>query len=294
MRIYIVLAVLFRMSAELLVCQIPDIPNYFPLSIGNKYIRYESSTAPPLPSQPTVFAGDLVLRDTFNIGGKNYFYFPGLYFGKDTVTAAIGGRVYYHHQGTDQLYYDFTARVGETWQLALPFTSTQSLIFIATLLSKTDTVQVTAGRFTNCLRIKFRAIGTSLEYTDWLAPSVGLVFHGSQIPWELHEALVNGIKYPGLVGINEISRTLDFTLYQNYPNPFNPSTLIQYAVPADGFVSLKVFDVLGKEVITLVSGFKAAGTHQALFDAPTLPSGVYVSRLEFGGGSVNQKMLLVR
>jgi tetratricopeptide (TPR) repeat protein len=80
----------------------------------------------------------------------------------------------------------------------------------------------------------------------------------------------------------------------NYPNPFNPSTIIRYTLPENGHTSLKVFDLLGREVAILVNEFKVAGTHEARFDASSLPSGVYVYRLEIAGKSLVQKMTLLR
>ena len=93
-----------------------------------------------------------------------------------------------------------------------------------------------------------------------------------------------------------------FALYQNYPNPFNPVTSMQYAVTGDQFVSLKVYDVLGKEVATLVEEKKPAGVYRVSFDASALMSGVYfvkmrVGSLAPGAGQVfvaTRKILLVR
>jgi subtilisin family serine protease/tetratricopeptide (TPR) repeat protein len=80
----------------------------------------------------------------------------------------------------------------------------------------------------------------------------------------------------------------------NYPNPFNPQTVIRFVLPVDGQVSLKVVDLLGREVATLVSGFRRAGSHQVEFEAGGLASGMYLSRLEAAGSVVAQKLLLVR
>jgi|GEM_PF-5564563 len=86
----------------------------------------------------------------------------------------------------------------------------------------------------------------------------------------------------------------DISLHQNYPNPFNPSTKIQYSLPEDGVVSLVVCDMLGREVTTLESGFKRAGTHEAMFDASRQASGVYVYRLYAGGATLNRKMMVIK
>jgi hypothetical protein len=86
----------------------------------------------------------------------------------------------------------------------------------------------------------------------------------------------------------------EFRLEQNYPNPFNPSTRIAYSVQGSGFTSLKVFDILGREVATLVNELKQAGTYEVNFDASKLSSGVYMYRLQSAGLSVTRKLLLTR
>ncbi len=86
----------------------------------------------------------------------------------------------------------------------------------------------------------------------------------------------------------------EFTLHQNYPNPFNPSTNIQFDLVRAGEVSLKVFDVTGREVATLVDGTMTAGAHVVSFDGNSLASGVYFSRLEMNGISMSRKMVLLK
>jgi len=86
----------------------------------------------------------------------------------------------------------------------------------------------------------------------------------------------------------------EFTLAQNYPNPFNPATKIEYSIPGDRFVELRVYDVMGSEIITLVNEQKTAGTHSVLFDASNIPSGVYFYTLTAGDFVSTKKMMLVR
>jgi len=74
-----------------------------------------------------------------------------------------------------------------------------------------------------------------------------------------------------------------FALEQNYPNPFNPSTKINFSLAVDSKVSLKVFDVLGQEVVTLISSDLVAGTHNVDFSAASMNSGVYFYRIEATG-----------
>ena len=85
-----------------------------------------------------------------------------------------------------------------------------------------------------------------------------------------------------------------FSLEQNYPNPFNPVTTISYSLPVSQRVTLTVFDVLGREVARLVDGRKTPGRHEVVFDASTLPSGVYLYRLEAGPYIETKKLLLAK
>ena len=86
----------------------------------------------------------------------------------------------------------------------------------------------------------------------------------------------------------------EYSLGQNYPNPFNPSTIIKYQVPNEGFITLKVFDVLGREVMTLVQEEKTQGRYEVRLDGSNLASGVYIYRLEAGNLVFTKKMLLMK
>lgn len=94
----------------------------------------------------------------------------------------------------------------------------------------------------------------------------------------------------------------NFDLQQNYPNPFNPNTVIGYQLSVTSNVMLKVYDVLGNEIVTLVDEKKPAGTYEVTFDASGLPSGVYFYRLHAGNSTTSsgqsfvetRKMLLMK
>ena len=85
-----------------------------------------------------------------------------------------------------------------------------------------------------------------------------------------------------------------FELAQNYPNPFNPTTTIQYQIPASGFVSLKIFDLLGKEIAVLVNSPQEPGKHSVPFNASHLTSGVYYYKLQSGMYTQVKKMQIVQ
>ncbi|MBM4159300.1 MAG: T9SS type A sorting domain-containing protein [Ignavibacteria bacterium] len=97
----------------------------------------------------------------------------------------------------------------------------------------------------------------------------------------------------------EISRTnsvipFEYKLSQNYPNPFNPVTKIQYSLPKAGFVTLRIYDILGREVRTLVNEYKNAGRYITEFDGSNLSSGVYFYKLEVNGFKDVKRMMLIK
>lgn len=99
---------------------------------------------------------------------------------------------------------------------------------------------------------------------------------------------------PGEVEEVEVLLPGRFTLYQNYPNPFNPSTAIKYRLPSTGFTTLKVYDLLGREITTLVEGEMSAGDHSTVWNAASVSSGIYFYRLQAGGHSAARRLILLR
>lgn len=99
-----------------------------------------------------------------------------------------------------------------------------------------------------------------------------------------------------LTGISVAAPVLPagFELRQNYPNPFNPSTSISYGISRGGFVTLSVYDILGREVATLVNGYEQPGVYTVGFDASALSSGVYSYRIQAGGFSRARAMVLLK
>ena len=96
------------------------------------------------------------------------------------------------------------------------------------------------------------------------------------------------------VSVNEEIRKFDYILLQNYPNPFNPSTQISYQISEFSFVTIKVYDVLGNEIIALVNGEEPAGNYSVEFSPGNLSSGIYFCRLQTENYSKLIKMLLVK
>lgn len=95
-------------------------------------------------------------------------------------------------------------------------------------------------------------------------------------------------------GISNNSTVAEYNLFQNFPNPFNPSTSIKFDIVKSGYVSLKVYDMRGKEVKTLVNGYRQSGNHEINFNAEGLSSGIYYCRLETSDYSSIIKMSLLK
>jgi photosystem II stability/assembly factor-like uncharacterized protein len=102
-------------------------------------------------------------------------------------------------------------------------------------------------------------------------------------------------RYTGTTGVeNNDNSPKDFSLMQNYPNPFNPGTVIRYQLPVASQISIKVFNVLGNEIATLVNDYKPAGNYNVDFNAANLSSGVYFYSLTAGSFTETKKFILLR
>ena len=103
-----------------------------------------------------------------------------------------------------------------------------------------------------------------------------------------------------ITGVEDLEIPKEYSLSQNYPNPFNPTTTIQYTIPLlggderGGLVTLKIYDILGNEVTTLVNEQKAPGNYSVKFDSSDLSSGVYIYALKTGMYSSIKKMTLLK
>lgn len=128
----------------------------------------------------------------------------------------------------------------------------------------------------------------SYSYTDRNLASGSYSYRLKQIDYN------GNVEYHNLNSEVVIGIPTAFSLRQNYPNPFNPSTTINFDMPKDGFVTLKVYNTSGKEVASLVNETRAAGYHTVSFNAANLSSGVYYYRLESEGVSKVMKMALIK
>lgn len=140
---------------------------------------------------------------------------------------------------------------------------------------------------------------------SWVQKNEGLLLYGTNVE---SLCILNNYIYAGgdeggvyrrplseLIGIQSISNEIpkSFSLYQNYPNPFNPSTSIKFDIPKAGNVSLKIYDITGKEVYS-INEFKSAGQYEFTFDATNYASGLYFYKVESGLFIETKKMVLIK
>ena len=146
--------------------------------------------------------------------------------------------------------------------------------------------------------IQFGGTDTLELGKEYLAAGFGLAFaliEGGSAPY-LSGAIIDGVQWgEPIVGVKETpNKPAQFSLHQNYPNPFNPVTRIQYFLPVSTDVSLRVYDILGREVGILVDGFVEAEVHETVLNGKELSSGVYFYRLEARGFVKSKKLLLMK
>ena len=135
--------------------------------------------------------------------------------------------------------------------------------------------------------------GTTTEIHNYSFTDDLLGVSSSKLFYRLKQVDYNGsFEYSDIVEV-DIAPSI-YSLSQNYPNPFNPTTKIKYSIPNSGIVTLKVFNVLGKEVATLVNEEKPAGSYEVEFNGNELPTGIYFYQLKTGNYSETKKMILLK
>ena len=117
----------------------------------------------------------------------------------------------------------------------------------------------------------------------------------TQYGYSLYEFQIHGTLTTGVTAVSEADElSREPSLAQNFPNPFNAVTAIIYRLPAAGFLTLKIYDLLGKEIATLVNGERSPGTYTVRWDASNLPSGVYVCKLKSGVFTATKQMVYLK
>jgi hypothetical protein len=193
---------------------------------------------------------------------------------------------------------------GPIWESQNAYHGTQDIAW-ADIDEDGDPDLATAEFSTGQFRIYLNRNGQLDQTPSWQydSPNVGTALAFGDINRDGHVDLIIGVSgqpcvsafYSQLVtGVGEQRMPVEFALRQNYPNPFNPSTRIRFQLSTTSFVTLRVFDVMGREVATLVNEERKAGSYERVFDGNTLAGGVYFYRLVAGGFVATNKMVLLK
>ncbi len=293
--LYLILSLITTCDA---VAQINPDSSYYPLHVGDYWIYGRR-----LPTDTIKVTGDTLMSN-----GKKYFTvqmkhwqvnpYPTLYERVDSS----GNTWLYDDTNRDNdttttelIMEKFSAQVMEPWIGYRPFFGDSSRIIRREIGS-------VGGDSISVVRILYGKLPeANYDQNSMLkfAQGIGIVYIRINIglPDSLMTARVNGKTY-GIVNKvddkNENSIPSNFELSQNFPNPFNPSTTIAFRIPRKSFASLKVFDVLGREMRVLVSEQKEPREYSVSFDATNLPSGIYFYRLIAHGHTETKKMILLK
>ena len=180
---------------------------------------------------------------------------------------------------------------GESWKAA----STKTIQWDAYLTGKLN-IAYSTNNGTNWIAVA-QNIEDSLGKYEWTVPNTPST--NCIVALQLLSTM-ELIKSPSTFTISAASGVesdfvpLSYSMQQNYPNPFNPATSIKYQIPKSGLVNLKVFDLLGRELTTLVNENKIAGFYEINFDASKLASGIYIYQLKVNDFTSSKKMILIK
>ena len=273
----------------------------YPLHIGD-YWQYKVTVDSDFNTEDTIYYSNReVLRDTIMPNGEVYKKIfdsriltlqPYRYLRIDSTTGCIYNYDPYGNYNNDELLRDSLKMMeGDS------FMAEDGYTIICTLV---DTIELFAE---NRLRKHFYFPLIPIYGEHKYVKGVGETYRWEHsepivrvdIYSELTYAKINGEEFGQLVNISD-NRTgkYSYTLLQNYPNPFNPSTKIKYQIPDLSFVTIKVFDVLGNEIATLVNEELLAGEYEVDFNATILTSGIYFYQLNSADFIQTKKMILLR
>lgn len=190
-----------------------------------------------------------------------------------------------------KLVYKLDAQLGEAWLVDSGGPRVAQLI-------DTGTTQI-FGRQVSYVDIQYGYLNDFPDTVWWdvrsLARGFGLIYAQLEPmgPVGLAGAIIDSVRYGFIVNVPEpIELPRSYILQQNFPNPFNPSTTIRFSIPHETLVRLQIFDLLGREVQTLISQELQGGTHSVVWDASQHASGVYYCRLQTNEIILTRAMLL--
>lgn len=267
-------------------------PNFLPLNIGNEY-QFNGR------NQQEYYFGKIE-KDTLYPNGKLYFTLPDRCFEFGNTRVDSNGNVlsvskrFFGGDPEEQMLFKADAVLDEVWPVAWNFNPVIDTGYAKCIYVDSGFIFGKNRLIKGVLIFDF----SYYYYYFWLAEGIGLVRtafdDGSGL--DINYAKIDGKIYGTLVSVENEFPLLpsEFNVSQNYPNPFNPSTKIIYSIKQDDLVTLKIYDILGREIRTLVNEFVPAGNYEVEFDASLLPSGLYIYKIQSGNFTDAKKMLLIK
>ena len=266
---------------------------YFPLQIGNCWQFTEGQN---------IYKESRIVCDSIMPNNKKYAKIEGVYLNGYYRTE--GSKVYLYQsvlKNLETVFYDFSLSVGDTVsRIVYPGTT-----HIITVNSK-GTMKILGQQY-NYLRFFRDDVKSTADGYYYVVYGLGLVSYvGELMYYSCTGAIIDGKQYGVILNVTNPAYNipLQHSLSQNYPNPFNLETTVEYTIPANvkgetTKVTLKVYDLLGREVATLVDEYKQAGNYRVTFNVKTpymasLPSGVYFYRLRADSYSETKKIILMK
>lgn len=245
--------------------------DYFPLAVGNRW-TYTNSYDTSYKWIKTVY-------NTTRINGKLCYLYGVQNSFADTLFKDSVGNVWKYSFGNERLWFDFTLGDGSTYIYKV-FDKDTMFVHVRKNLEE----DVPAGHYNECIDLFFDIpylIDDERGYA--FAPDVGII--------KEYGAWANS----ALLRFEIVNiLPLEPTLYQNYPNPFNLYTRICFDIPRTSQTSLKIFDILGREIATVVDELKYPDSYNVLINSSMLASGVYIYRLKVADRILSRKFMVMR
>lgn len=288
------LAVLATGSLAVASAQPPNPRSFFPHGVGDRWDYWNSGYG---------YSSEIITRDSIGADGSHTLFYDHYSF--PTYRIDTSDYVFYVPQppspGPNSLFYKLGADSGEAWR-CVPPEAGREWGWVARVESRIVFFRPTVVKVFQFGPVHPDSSPTGYPYVlveDWLASGFGLVYRWMEPYYiaSLRGCIIAGDTF-GI--ITSIRTTEDFGvpheyhLKQNYPNPFNPSTEITLLFPQAAFLTLRVFDLIGREVGVLAEGNFPAGKHRFIWNAGGFPSGVYFCRMQANGNVHTIKMLLAK
>lgn len=280
----------------------------FPLSVGNEWTYYCYGVSYDKATEYFSFSyKNKIVSDTISSSGQHYYKYvfikqysygamDSCWLRIDSLTSKIYGT--YSIGGEEITFFDFRAYD------IIDYEPEESGYL--TFVDQSDTLLWNRRR--EMRKFFYASLWIQEKY---LVQGLGQIYRHDEFDFgdathKLLGCVINGVVYGDTVLVdvsdNVATTPIEFQLFQNFPNPFNPSTTIKYSIPSETnghalsrqFVTLKIHDVLGREITTLVNEEKSSGNYEITFNAGGLPSGVYFYSLQIGKKYEVKKMLLLK